>query len=112
MSCKTLYRFLALCQNLEKTKDTIPRKHLGRQKNRRKGRRTDRRLKNTQTLFYRTPPATARVVCIIQPVNYIINYLLVDYFNQYEEFSDNANSKMNSNNLILDTNKYKECIKK
>ena len=40
------YGFLASCQNLEKTNDTIPRK------------RPDRR-KGGQALFYRTLPATA-----------------------------------------------------
>ena len=40
--CTTLYGFLAPSQNLEKTKDTIPRKHLDS----RKDRRTD-----IQTLF-------------------------------------------------------------
>ena len=49
--CTTLYGFLAPSQNLEKTKDTIPRKHLDS----RKDGRTD-----IQTLFYRTLPATAR----------------------------------------------------
>ena len=42
----TSYGFLASCQNLEKTNDTIPRK------------RPDRR-KGGQALFYRTLPATA-----------------------------------------------------
>ena len=45
-SLTTSYRFLAPCQNLEKTNDTIPRK--------RPGRRED-----GQTRFYRTLPATA-----------------------------------------------------
>ena len=48
--CTTSYGFLAPCQNLEKTDDTIPRKHPER--------RTDGR-KVRQTLFHRTLPATA-----------------------------------------------------
>ena len=37
-SCTTSHWFLAPCQNLEKTNDTIPRKHLVRWKDRRKDR--------------------------------------------------------------------------
>ena len=48
VSHTTSYRFLAPCQNLEKTNDTIPRKHPDTQK----GRKKDR-----QNLFYRTLPA-------------------------------------------------------
>ena len=51
LSRKTSQGILALCQNLEKINDTIPRKH----PNRRKDGSTDR-----QILFYRTLPATAR----------------------------------------------------
>ena len=43
-----LYEFLASCQNLEKTNDTIPRKRSDRQKD---------RQKDGETLFYRTLPA-------------------------------------------------------
>ena len=39
LSSTTSYGFVASCQNLEKTNDSIPRKHLDRQKDR----RTDRR---------------------------------------------------------------------
>ena len=46
LSCTTSHRFLATCQNLEKTNDAIPRKC--------QDRRTD-----GQTLFYKTFPATA-----------------------------------------------------
>ena len=53
LSRTTSYAFIAPCQNLEKTNDTIPRKH----SDRRKDRRTDRR----QALFHRTLPATAGV---------------------------------------------------
>ena len=55
LSCTTSYGFLALCQNSEKTNDTIPRKH--------QDRRTDERTegrKDGQTLFYRTLLATTR----------------------------------------------------
>ena len=45
LSRTTSYGFLAPCQNLENTNDTVPRKRLDRQKYRR-------------TLFYRTLPAT------------------------------------------------------
>ena len=46
LSRTTSYGFLASCQNLEKTNETIPRKH------------PDRR-KDGQTLFNRTLPANA-----------------------------------------------------
>ena len=46
LSCTTSHRFLATCQNLEKTNDAIPRKCQDRQ--------TD-----GQILFYKTFPATA-----------------------------------------------------
>ena len=45
----TSYGFLASCQNLEKTKDTIPRKRPERWKDGRKPRQKD-----GQTLFHRT----------------------------------------------------------
>ena len=51
----TSYGFLAPCQKLEKTNDTIPRKCSDRQKDRRKDGR-----KNGQTPFPRTLPVTAR----------------------------------------------------
>ena len=44
----TSHGSLALCQNLEKTNDTIPRKRSDRQKD---------RQKDGETLFYRTLPA-------------------------------------------------------
>ena len=46
LSLTTSYRFLASCQNLVKTDDTIPRK------------RPDKR-RDGQTLFHRTLPANA-----------------------------------------------------
>ena len=55
LSHTTSYGFLAPCQTLEKTTDIISRKHPDRHKNRWKG-----RWKDEQTLFYRTPLATAR----------------------------------------------------
>ena len=58
LSCTTSYGFLAPYQNLEKTYDTIPKKHLDRRKGRQKERRKDGQ-KDRQTLFYRTLPATA-----------------------------------------------------
>ena len=54
----TSYGFLALCQNLEKTKDTIPRKCPDRWKDRRKNGRMEGQ-KDGQTLFHRTLPANA-----------------------------------------------------
>ena len=57
LSCTTSYDFLAPYQNLEKTYDTIPKKHLDRRKGRQKERRKDGQ-KDRQTLFYRTLPAT------------------------------------------------------
>ena len=51
---------LAPCQNLEKINHTIPRKHLDRGKNGQTDRWKDR-LKDEQTLFHRTVPATAGV---------------------------------------------------
>ena len=48
----TSYGFLASCQNLEKTNDTIPRKCLDRGKDRPKDGQKDK-----QTLFHRTLPA-------------------------------------------------------
>ena len=53
LSRTTSYGFLATCQNLEKTNDTIPRKCLDG--------RTDGGREDGQTLFHRTLPATARV---------------------------------------------------
>ena len=50
LSRTTSYGFLAPCQNLEKTNDTIPRKHPDGQKD---------GQKDGQTLFYRTLSATA-----------------------------------------------------
>ena len=41
LSRTTLYGFLASCQNLEKTNDTIPRKRSDRRKERRTEGRTD-----------------------------------------------------------------------
>ena len=43
LSCATSYGFLASCKNIEKTNDTIPRKHLDRWKDGRKDKRMDRR---------------------------------------------------------------------
>ena len=51
LSSKSSYRFLELCQNSEKTNDTIPRKCLDR--------RTDERSEGRTDPFYRTLPATA-----------------------------------------------------
>ena len=48
LSCTTSYGSLALCQNLEKTNDTIPRKCSDRKKD---------RQKDGETLFYRSLPA-------------------------------------------------------
>ena len=59
LSHTTSYGFLAPCQNLEKTNDTIPRKWLDRRKDGQKDGWKDRR-KDRQTLTYRTLPATAR----------------------------------------------------
>ena len=53
LSHTTSYRFLEPCQNLEKTNDTIPKKHLDKQK----GGRTEG-WKEGQTLFCRTLMAT------------------------------------------------------
>ena len=50
LSLTTSYRFLASCQNLEKTNDTIPRKHPDRWKD---------GWKDGQTLIHRTIPANA-----------------------------------------------------
>ena len=47
------YGFLALCQNLEKTNDTIPRKC----RNRWKGNQKDRRVDRPYITGYRTLPA-------------------------------------------------------
>ena len=69
LSCTDSYGFLALCQNLEKTNATIPRKQTDRwkdgrmewQKDRRIEGRNDRRTagrKDRQTLFHRTLTAT------------------------------------------------------
>ena len=55
LSCTTSYGFLAPCQKLEKTNDTILRERLGRQKDRRTKGQKDR-----QTLFHRTLLATGR----------------------------------------------------
>ena len=44
------YGFLATCQNLEKSNDTIPRKHLDR--------REDGKMEGQRTLFHRTLLAT------------------------------------------------------
>ena len=41
LSCRTSHRFLAPCQNLEKTDDTILRKHLDRERDGKVDRRTD-----------------------------------------------------------------------
>ena len=49
LSHATLYGFLAPCQNLEKTNDTIPTKHLDRWKDRWKDKQKDE-----QTLVYST----------------------------------------------------------
>ena len=49
LSNTTSYGFLAICQNLEKTNDTIPRKLQTRK---------DGRMIEGQTLFHRTLPAT------------------------------------------------------
>ena len=49
-SGSTSYGFLASCQNLEKTNDTIPRKHPDRWKD---------GWKDGQTLIHRTIPANA-----------------------------------------------------
>ena len=53
LSRTTSYGFLAPCQKLEKTNDTILRERLGRQKDRRTKGQKDR-----QTLFHRTLLAT------------------------------------------------------
>ena len=50
LSRTTSYGFLASCQNLEKTNDTIPRKHPDRWKD---------GWKDEQTLIHRTLPANA-----------------------------------------------------
>ena len=60
----TSYGFLASCQNLEKTNDTIPRKCLDRGKDRPKDGQKDK-----QTLFHRTlppPPGPTRTVHAIK----------------------------------------------
>ena len=54
LSRTTSYGFLAPCQNLEKTNDTIPRKRPDKWKD---GRTEGR--KDGQTLFHRTLPTTA-----------------------------------------------------
>ena len=51
LSHPTSYEYLASCQNLEKTNDTITRKCLGRRKE---------RWKDGQTVFHRTLVANAR----------------------------------------------------
>ena len=53
LSRTTSYGFLAPCQNLEKTNDTIPRKRPDRQDGQKDG------WKDGQTLFHRTLPVTA-----------------------------------------------------
>ena len=58
LSCTTLYGFIAPCQNLGKTNDTIPRKRLDRRMDKRMEEQKDRQ-KDRQTLFYRTHLATA-----------------------------------------------------
>ena len=74
LSHTTSYRFLAPCQNLEKTNDAIPRKRLGRHR-RMEGRMEDQ--KDGQPLSYRTLLVTARcpkrrkTICLIKTVFYI-----------------------------------------
>ena len=53
-----MHRFLTPCQNLDKTNDTIPRKHLDRQKDGKMEGGKDG-WKDGQTLFHRTLSATA-----------------------------------------------------
>ena len=60
LSRTTSHGILAPCQNLEKINNTIPRKHLDREKNGQTDRWKDR-LKDEQTLFHGTVPATTRV---------------------------------------------------
>ena len=55
LPCTTSYRFLASCQNLEKTHDIIPRKCPGRHGT--EGRKDGR--KDRQILFHRTLSANA-----------------------------------------------------
>ena len=59
LSCTTSYRFLAPCQNIEKTNDTILRKCPDRRKDVQKDRWKDR-WNDGQTLFYWSLPATAK----------------------------------------------------
>ena len=58
LSRTTSHGILASCQNFEKIKDTILRKHLDRGKDGRKDGQNNGQ-KDGQTLFYRTLPATA-----------------------------------------------------
>ena len=62
LSSTTPSKFVARCQNLEKTNDTIPRKCPGRQKDRWKDGQ-----KNRWILLYKTIPATPREPKIIFP---------------------------------------------
>ena len=60
LSCKTSHGILAPCQNLEKINNTSPRKRLNRWEDRRtEGQKEGWKDGQTQTLFYRTLPATA-----------------------------------------------------
>ena len=78
LSRTILYGFLVPCQNLEKTNYAIPRKRSGR----RKERRTDV-TKDGQTLFHRTPPATAGSPKILSETLILAYFVCTDYRNTY-----------------------------